>query len=262
MLMKKNMILHAFFLFWQISGYSQTAVNFNVPDCKGESFELFSALDAGKVVVIGWTMPCGSCVLPLKTTYNVVQSYESSHPGMVMMLLCDDYADLPCSSLDLWANTYEMSNTRRFSNAAIKMTDYGSPGMPKVVVLGGSGHQVFYNAIDAVDHIALQQAINAAISVISGTEEHADAWASLGLSPNPAVAGSAITLKLQSASQVKLSITDLNGRVMSEIYEGKLQAGQHSYKLPVFKAGKGVYLLQLVHEKGAVYRKFMHSADE
>lgn len=257
--MRKTLFVTIMLLWWHLGGFSQTAVNFNVPDCKGISFDLFSTLDAGKVVVIGWTMPCGSCVLPLKTTYNVVQSYQSTHPDMVMMLLCDDYADLPCSSLDLWANTYEMSNTRRFSNAAIKMTDYGLPGMPKVVVLGGSGHQVFYNAVDAVDHVALQQAIDAAISVISGVDEHQDSWAALALNPNPAVAGSDIMVELRSASKVKLSITDPSGRLVHVVAEADLNAGQHHFPLPALQGSGAVFLLRLQHEKGVVYRKFVNA---
>lgn len=150
--------------------HSQTAVNFSVKDCTGQLYTLFDELNAGKVVVLTWTMPCGSCVLPLKTTYNVVQSFESTHPGIVQMLMADDYANTSCSSIDLWATSNGMPNTKRFSNPAIRMLDYGSNGMPKVVVIGGPEKQVFYNANDAVNHTALQAAIQSAISVITSLE--------------------------------------------------------------------------------------------
>lgn len=150
-----------------ISLYAQNATNFSVKDCSGQQYTLFDELNAGKVVILTWTMPCGSCVLPLKTTYNVVQSFQSSHPGIVHMLMADDYANTSCASIDQWALSNGMPNTRRFSNPAIRMLDYVSNGMPKVVVIGGPEKQVFYNANDAVDHVALQAAIQSAISVIT-----------------------------------------------------------------------------------------------
>jgi len=163
----KTMLVVWMAMMCSISVFAQGATNFSVKDCSGQQYTLFDELNAGKVVVLTWTMPCGSCVLPLKTTYNVVQSFQNTYPGMVQMLMADDYANTPCASIDLWANSNGMPNTRRFSNPAIRMLDYGSNGMPKVVVIGGPEKQVFYNANDAVDHVALQAAIQSAISVIT-----------------------------------------------------------------------------------------------
>ena len=50
--------------------------------------------DAGKVVVIAWPMPCGSCIAPCLSAYTEVQNYTSSYPGRVLYYLVDDYAKL------------------------------------------------------------------------------------------------------------------------------------------------------------------------
>ena len=51
-----------------------------------------------------------------------------------------------------------------FSAPEIDMTDYGFPGMPKVVVLGGLDHRVYYNANESqIKFNDIQTAINDAL---------------------------------------------------------------------------------------------------
>ncbi|HRD39909.1 MAG TPA: hypothetical protein PLC65_14870, partial [Bacteroidia bacterium] len=62
-----------------------------------------------------------------------------------LFYLVDDYANTSCPTLTSWALTNGMPNAIVFSNSAIDMYDYGSTGMPKIVVIGGANHQVFDN---------------------------------------------------------------------------------------------------------------------
>ena len=142
---------------------AQTAVNFTCNDCAATSHDLYTELNAGKVIVLCWVMPCGACTGPALTTYNVVQSYQANNPNTVFMYLCDDYGNTTCASLNSWANNIGVTNTIRFSNSAIDMMDYGSTGMPKIVVVGGSNHTVYYNSNNTVDATNLQNAINSAL---------------------------------------------------------------------------------------------------
>lgn len=70
-----------------------------VTDCEGNEHSLHDALDSGKVIVIGWTMPCATCAAPLLAAHNVVLKYGISHPGVVEYWLADDYAETTCERL-------------------------------------------------------------------------------------------------------------------------------------------------------------------
>ena len=74
--MKKILFIIAA-LFISIFGSAQVAPNFTATDCNGTSIDLYSQLDAGKVIVICWVMPCSSCIPASKTSYNVVQSFQN-----------------------------------------------------------------------------------------------------------------------------------------------------------------------------------------
>ncbi|MDD3877758.1 MAG: hypothetical protein PHT69_14150 [Bacteroidales bacterium] len=155
--------------FFISEGISQTATNFTVTDCDSVTYDLFSEIDSGKVIVLCWVMPCPPCVVPTKTAFNVVKRYQTSHPGKVLFFLVDDYANTTCSTLNSWAQTNEIitsSFSRKFSNPAIDMTHYGTPGMPKIVVVGGTARSVYYNENTIVNVSALKKAINNALASV------------------------------------------------------------------------------------------------
>lgn len=253
--MKNLLTLTLMLLLLSTSAYPQTVVNFNVPDCNGVNYDLFENLDAGKVVVIGWTMPCGSCVLPLKTTYNVVQSYQENFPDRVQMLLADDYANTPCNTINLWANSNGMVNTLRFSNQAIKMMDYGSNGMPKVVVVGGPDRRVYYNADDAVDHAALQEAIDNAISTITGIHAPAINRLVMKVFPNPAGDLTNISFQIEHPDQVSINLTNQTGQEIMTLFKGEVSAGLHNFELNTSELQSGIYFLRLQNAQGIHMKK-------
>jgi hypothetical protein len=246
-----------FIAFIAMGAHAQTAVNFTVSDCNGQPYDLFTVLDSGKVVVIGWAMPCNTCIPPLKTTYNVVQSYQSSFPGMVDMLLCDDYANSSCATINAWGNANGLANTRRFSNAAINMMDYGSLGMPKVVVVGGPLHKVYYNADDAVNHTALQAAINDALFDITSINSEDAFLSAVVISPNPSADVSKLSFNLKSSSVVVLEVlNELGQNVLLSSY-GTLQQGNHILELDVASLSPGLYILKITHNKGFSTHKLL-----
>src|ERR1035437_81122 len=113
------------------AGIAQTAVNFSCKDCSNNSHDLFNELKAGKVVVITWVMPCGQCIGVASTVASTVSGL--SNPNVVFYLV-DDYANTTCSTLNGWASTNSITTNANFSNAAIKMSDYGTDAMQKTVV--------------------------------------------------------------------------------------------------------------------------------
>lgn len=249
----KHIYLLVISLFILFNLKAQTAVDFQVSDCNGDPYHFFEQLDAGKVVVIGWAMPCGSCVLPLKTTYNVVQSYEADFPGRVQMIIADDYANTPCSSIDLWKDSNGMTNTLSFSDPAIKMTNYGSVGMPKVVVVAGDDRLVYYNANDAVDHEALKEAIDQAISVILSRQEVPEFVSDLVIAPNPARTETLVRLSLTKSVKASWQLTDQLGKTVLQKESVVLSAGAQRIQLDLANLQPGIYQLQLMLDQD-VYR--------
>jgi hypothetical protein len=241
--MKKLFILLVFCSF-QIAASAQQATDFTANTCAGTPFNLFSELNSGKVIVLCWVMPCGACTGPALTTNNVVQSYSGSNPNTIYMYIVDDYANTTCTSLDTWKNSNGLSAAASFSNAAINMNDYGSTGMPKIVVIGGGNHTVFYNADDAVNATDLQTAINAALSV-AGLEEQNQLATSLSVSPNPASGKAEIKFGLAEPAGVSVVLFDLQGKVVRNIFSGKLSKGENLVGFDTSALPAATYLVKV-----------------
>jgi hypothetical protein len=243
--MKKTLLFTLTFLMMTII-FGQTATNFNCNDCSGENHDLFAELDAGKVIVICWVMPCGSCVVPSLTTSNVVKSFSDTHPGKVSMYLVDDFANTNCTSLNSWASSNNINYAASFSNPAISMLDYGSPGMPKVVVIGDVSHTVYYNANNSVNATALLAAINAAINAtLTGINENDESFASAQFYPNPSSTISSLVFSLEKQADVRIEIFDHLGKIISERTLSNLPQGKNDIEINTNGLDNGIYFVKL-----------------
>lgn len=236
--------------------FSQTATNFTVNDCVGVNHDLFTELDAGKVVVLCWVMPCSSCIGPSKTTYNVAQTFNTTHPGRVRMYVCDDYANTSCTSLTSWCTSNGLTNTTKFSNAAIKMSDYGSVGMPKIVVIGNYTHKVYYNANNSVNSTLLNTAITNALNdyFVGVADETIN---EVSCFPNPAT--DQVTLSFSSEKSVtgNLTVFDNTGKKVSELQKIDILQGSNSIALPTEKLKAGFYSALIQTGSGILKTKFI-----
>lgn len=225
-------------------GFAQTAVNFNCSDCAGNNHDLFTELDAGKVIVICWVMPCATCINPASTDANTVLGYSSSYPGKVKFYLVDDYANTTCSTLNTWAATNGITTDAIFSNASINMVDYGIAAMPKTVVLGGSGHTVFYNQGGTVLASDLQAAINNAIATaVNGLPANVSA---IAIQPNPVSSGAILSYTLTGNSAIGISVFDMVGQEVMRIPSaGSRCAGRHEMAVDFSSFENGIYFIRV-----------------
>ena len=243
--MKKNLLTLILVTVTSIS-MAQIATDFTANDCSGSSHNLFTELNAGKVVVLCWVMPCGACTGPALTTYNVVQSYQSTNPNKVYMYTCDDYANTNCTSLNSWATGAGIAQqtwSLRFSNSVINMLNYGSTGMPKIVVVGGVNHTVFYNVNNTVNATNLQNAINSALST-TGIIENSNSASFLNVFPNPAGNTAEIKFSLVKPADISLELYNLEGKRLQKIFSGKLNAGENKIPVNLEKLSDGMYLVK------------------
>lgn len=225
--------------------FSQIATNFVANDCSGTSHELFADLNAGKVVVMCWVMPCGSCSGPALTAWNMVKSYQTSNPGKVIFYMVDDYANTSCSNLASWASSNNLSGTTMFSNAAIKMSDYGSAGMPKTIVVGGGARRVFLNENNSLNSANLQTAINNALLATSSTEIVKDAGINaVSIYPNPAVDLASVYFKVSKVSDIKIEVfNQLGKKVLENVYQN--QSGDVRLDINTSTLREGVYFVKV-----------------
>ena len=228
-----------------VYGFSQNnATDFTALDCDGVSHHLFSELDSGKVIVIAWVMPCGPCGSIALDAYSASLSYANSHPGRVEFYLADDFANTDCASLFTWANNFGMGNCTRFSDPSIDMGDYGQIGMPKIIVLGGAGHYVYFNENSSTQNI--NSAIDLALTGAEVTTEIHDKKKILNFHcyPNPANGEFKINYNFKNESYCKIELYNLIGekileeQLISESFNGE-------YSINTQNLPKGTYLVRL-----------------
>src|ERR1035437_2092678 len=222
----------------------QTATDFTAVDCNSNTHNLFTELNAGKVIVLDWVMPCINCVAPSLSTSNVVQSYQSTYPGRVFLYLLKDIGTTTCSTLNNWAANNGIQPMATFNSPVAAMTDYGYGAMPKVVVLGGSSHSVFYVGDAGIDVTSLQNAINAALAA-TGINEPTMGVSSMNVFPNPATNATSISFSLEKTSDVKAELFNIEGQMIKNIFDGKLSSGENKIFLDLSKMSVEIYFAKL-----------------
>jgi hypothetical protein len=196
-----------------------TATNWTAQDCNSNNHTLFTDLNAGKVVVMVWVMPCGSCVNGATAAFNAAQSFATAYPGKVVYYLSDDLGDATCTDLNSWITTNSIGDISKmsvFSNVGntIKESDLGGSGMPHVAVIGGGAqHKVYFNKMNSATND--QAGITTAIaSAIAGTSvQNVTTQIQFSISPNPAKE----TMTVTYANRIKkITVLSITGQVIKE----------------------------------------------
>ena len=193
-------------------------------------------------------MPCGPCATYTIPAYAAVQSFSTSHPGRVHFYLVDDYANTSCPTLVNWGNSNNLPLNTAFSSSDISMSDYGINGMPKVVVLGGSDHTVFYNQNDS--HITFngaQTAISDALSAPLAVSDHQNSKFGLISFPNPTQNGKLnVSYRIHNNGPINVEIINILGETVLAL-EDQIPniIGQYNNTFDISELTKGTYFLKL-----------------
>ncbi|MDG1349369.1 MAG: T9SS type A sorting domain-containing protein [Flavobacteriales bacterium] len=249
--MKKTLLIIFAILTSLGFAYAQTtATNFTTNDCDGISHTLFDELDDDKVIVISWVMPCTPCATYAGYAADAVQAFATSHPGRVKHYLADDYANSTCSYLSGWASNYNISTDAVFSDGQLDMSDYGTPGMPKVVVLGKNSHTIYYNKNDnTITQIDVEDAITLALTATVGIDEEATNL-QLNAYPNPTTGF--INIEYTSQSPVQFDVINMLGeKVLSQNTNNTKNA-----TVDVSNLTKGIYFLRMIADSKTTNLKF------
>ena len=222
-----------------------TATDFTTNDCDGISHNLFDELDNGNVIVIAWVMPCGPCATYTIPAYSAVQSFATSNPGQVHFYLVDDFANTACATLTNWGNSNNMPLNTTFSSSDISMGDYGTNGMPKVVVLGGSDYTVFLNKNDnKINFPGVQGAINDALNAPLEIEQVGENNFELVTYPNPVNNILNISTTKDPSETITFSVIDALGKTV-------IQGEKLTTSIDVSSLNNGNYFLKVSSEKSS-----------
>lgn len=223
---------------------AQTAPDFTLKDCNNVEHNLYADVDAGKVVVIVWVMPCGACALPTLTTGGAVRDIDKNYPGKVKLYFLDDFGDTECAALRGWLKNYSIPYTAPYIAVAsvtnVPMTDYGAIGMPKIIAVGGAEKNIIYNSENDVDGFVLRDRIIEQLSTssVQTSEEVAT------LSPQPVNDVLSIRLQGQSSASSRISIVNARGE---EVETRMTSPAEGQVSCDVAHLPAGLYVVRIVN---------------
>ena len=235
------------FLFLSLFSFStfyfqDTATDFTASDCDGIIHNLFSELDSGKVIVLTWVMPCGPCATHAINAYSAASNFQTTNPNRVKFYLIDDFANTSCQSLLSWGDSYGLDSATLFSNPDIDMNDYGQIGMPKIVVVGGAQHKIYFNENSSTFgiNVAIQQALNDLPNMVPSESGIFKAK----LFPNPATHKLKFIYTNKDPLKIKIEIFNMLGERILKNYNVKDISTIGSYEIDVSSFHPGSYLLK------------------
>lgn len=257
--MKQTLLALSWLLIGTGSAISQTtATDFTINDCSGTSHHLFAELDAGTVIVVSFVMPCVGCILPSYDAQTVVETYAVSHPGKVVMYLADDDAATPCTTLGSWRNANGLHVMPTFSDPAFVQDQYGTPAMPKIVVLGGTGHHIYHIADNSVNTADLKNAIDAAIAGLPPTTglKAAGNKTKFSVFPNPASDHTAISYSGATPGILSVQLIDSKGSVIKDMHP-KTHVGDNNISINLSGVAPGAYFIRVADDAGTTVKKLI-----
>jgi len=173
--------------------------------------------------------------------------------------MVDDYANTPCNQLKAWSANNGMADpTAFFSDSHINMSDYGTPGMPKIAVVGCSSHKIFYN--ENYTAAGIEDAINTALlecdMSTTTIEEDTDVIFNMSLSPNPAYGEVNVIYEVSQPSDVAVDVINMTGERVLSVADGFQQIGQSEIKFDSGLLNDGFYFLRIQSNAGLKIKKF------
>ncbi|MBA2583264.1 MAG: T9SS type A sorting domain-containing protein, partial [Bacteroidetes bacterium] len=75
--------------------------------------------------------------------------------------------------------------------------------------------------------------------------------------PSPANTEATVNLYMDSPSEVTLALLDEYGRIVKNLYNGKLGVGTYTHIIPTSGLASGIYMVRSITEKGSSMRKLV-----
>lgn len=245
--MKKSLLLLLALMTVTISKAQTTAMQFTGADCNGNAVDLFADLDAGKCVILFYYMPnCNSCPPPAQQIQAMANNITMNHPGMVKGYAFPFQNSTTCAYSSTWVSSNGLSGLfSPMDKGATQVAYYGGFGMPTVVLVGGKDHKILFSTLSfsPSDTTFMRDKI---LETINATEvnELPTSVSSFRIFPTPASDNVSIRLDLKESNNVLIDITDLTGKQVAVILNGK-QTGTVTEQFSTSMLSNGNYLVRL-----------------
>lgn len=224
-----------------------TAVNFNMSDCNGNMHNLFSELDAGKVVIMEFFMlscsPCIDAGNALDPMFTRLKATCSNNINYYQFGFTNSYN---CSQITNWVTSHNFTSVP-IDSGAYQVGYYNGMGMPSIAVVAGKSHKVLYlcNANTASFDVVKDTAVIAdSIRTFfnckpTGIKKPTQNISSISLVPNPASTNLSLSFDSKSEGVLQLSIVNLTGQKIMDFPKENIRTGiwNKTYELPHIPSG-------------------------
>ena len=245
--MKKiNTLILALILTCSHINAQTTAVNFNMSDCSGKMHNLFSELDAGKVVIIEFFMlSCSACVDAgdaLDPMFTRLKATCSNNINYYQFGFTNSYN---CSQISNWVSSHNYTSVP-IDSGAYQVGYYGGMGMPTIAVVAGKSHKVLYlcngntASFDVKDTTAISDSIrtffNCKPTAIKNPTQNIS---SISILPSPASANLSLSFNSNNEGILQFSIVNLTGQKIMDFPKENIRSGiwNKTYELPSIPSG-------------------------
>ncbi len=173
--------------------------------------------------------------------------------------MADDYGNTPCTNIQSWASNNSMGAADAyFSDSKISMSNYGTPGMPKVVVVGCSGHKIYYNMNYTAAGIgaAIDEALLECNAGTTSVSEIDNTNFNLQLFPNPAQNIVTVSYELTESSILTIDVINMIGENVQTISNSFQNRGSVEFQFETNSLNDGIYFLRIQSKKDSQVLKF------
>lgn len=233
-----------------------TAYDFQGVDCNGNNVHLFSDLDAGQAIVLFFYMPnCGTCPPIAQNVQSMANKINAVCPDLVKGYAYPYQNSTTCSYSASWVTDNALDLYIPMDSGAYQVAYYGGFGMPTVVLLGGSNHDVMWSTQNFVDSdTTVMRDLIYGISCLGVNETKMDASIQ-SIYPNPAATNCTVEFNLRNEETVSIQIVDLSGKILVRKEEVKAFNGSNKVDLDVSSLATGSYLVRLTNGEFSVSEK-------
>ena len=237
-----------------------TAMDFTQMDCSGTSRNLFTDLNAGKVVIMEWYMgpSCQPCKDAAKEIEGLKTKLLATYPGKVMSYAWGFQDSYTCSATQSWVSGLGSSAIPMDTGAAM-VAYYGGFSMPTVVVVGGTDHKVLYIAnpgnggYSNGDTSKMRTAIKNFFSPTAVSSLPSNI-SNVSIFPSPAQSDVSIQLQTNAATTIQVQVLSLNGQVVMQLPAEKV-TGNYARKLNTQILAAGEYMVRIAADGETITRR-------
>jgi hypothetical protein len=236
------------------SAQQTTAMDFQRNDCYGTPHHLFSTLDSNYVVILEYAMDCSSCINAAHKLETMMNGINAQYPGKVRMYEFAYTNNYSCNTMINFVQDNNI-NALPFDSGATQTAYYGGFGMPTVVVVAGTSHQVLTTHIgfSTSDTSEIGDAIRGFLQSLNVNQQQ-KAAASFDVFPNPASDLTTYELALTQNALVDVDLFDVTGKKVASIYHGTA-AETLTNAIDLTNYSPGIYLLRAIANGDVMYTK-------